>query len=203
MLKGTDPLNLEIIPLGVNQADPYPYGGRYPCSSLVYNGVWYYGTYYLLPYGSSQFGNTTYNWPWIGPFIGFRISTKLGKTWNECCNSPRKSLFNENGLQGHPIKIGSPHFVDFGKNMEHSPDGKAYLVAHGSDLKFYPVKNFAHLSWITGDQIYLIRVNPSIETINDNDAYEYFAGYDNTDNAIWSNSFDEIKPMLEWQNNMD
>ena len=24
------------------------------------------------------------------------------------------------------------HFVDFGKGMEHSPDGKAYLVAHGA-----------------------------------------------------------------------
>jgi len=26
--------------------------------------------------------------------------------------------------------MGSPHFVDFGKNMERSPDGKVYLVGH-------------------------------------------------------------------------
>ena len=28
-------------------------------------------------------------------------------------------------LQGEPVKIGSPHFMDFGENPEHSPDGKA------------------------------------------------------------------------------
>jgi hypothetical protein len=36
-------------------------------------------------------------------------------------------------MWGYPVKIGAPKFVDFGKNMEHSPDGKAYLVAHGAD----------------------------------------------------------------------
>ncbi|GHU63186.1 hypothetical protein FACS1894123_05460 [Bacteroidia bacterium] len=35
---------------------------------------------------------------------------------------------------GYPVKIGSPHFVDFGKNMEYSPDGKAYMVAHGAEI---------------------------------------------------------------------
>ena len=30
------------------------------------------------------------------------------------------------------MKMGTPHFVDFGRNMEHSPDGKAYLVGHGA-----------------------------------------------------------------------
>lgn len=202
ILKGDDPLNLEIIPLGLEAADPYPYGGRYPCGSLVYNGVWYYGTYCLAPYGSVQYGTTTYNWPWMGPFVGFRTSTDFGKTWTECPHNPYNPIFGENGMCGYPVKIGSPHFVDFGKNMEHSPDGKAYLVAHGSDLKFYPVKNFAHLSWITGDQIYLIRVTPSLETMNDPNAYEFFAGYDACGNAIWSSDFKDIQPMLEWQDNM-
>ena len=31
-------------------------------------------------------------------------------------------------MWGYPVKIGAPKFVDFGKNMEHSPDGKAYLL---------------------------------------------------------------------------
>jgi hypothetical protein len=35
-------------------------------------------------------------------------------------------------LQGEPVKIGSPHFMDFGENPEHSPDGKAQLIAHGA-----------------------------------------------------------------------
>lgn len=202
VLKGDDPLNLEIGAIGVQHADPFPYGGRYPCGTLVYNGVWYYGTYCLSPYGTTVYGKEVYNWPFLGPFVGFRTSTDYGKTWVDCPHTADKPIFNENGMCGYPVKIGSPHFVDFGKNMEHSPDGKAYLVAHGSDLKFYPVKNFAHLSWITGDQIYLIRVTPSLETINDPNAYEFFAGYDDKGDAVWSSSFDDIKPMLEWQDNM-
>ena len=61
--------------------------------------------------------------------------------------------------------------------MEHSPDGKAYLVGHGAvepDAK----PRYANLSWISGDQIYLTRVTPSPETINDSSKYEYFAGLD-------------------------
>ena len=201
-LKGDDPLNLEIIPINVQQADPYPYGGRYPCGSLVYNGIWYYGTYCVSPYASSQYGDQVYNWPWMGPFVGFRISKDNGLTWAGCPHDPSKPLFGETGMCGYPVKIGSPHFVDFGKNMEHSPDGKAYLTAHGSDLKFYPVSNFAHLSWITGDQIYLLRVTPSVENMNDPNAYEFFAGHNSSGEAIWSSDFKDIRPLLEWKDNM-
>lgn len=202
LMRGNDPLNLDIEPIGVQHADPFPYGGRYPCGTLVHNGIWYYGTYCLSPFGSTHYGKTVYNWPWMGPFVGFRISKDYGKTWMDCPHTADKPIFGENGMCGYPVKIGSPHFVDFGKNMEHSPDGKAYLVAHGSDLKFYPVTNFAHLSWITGDQIYLIRVTPGIDTMNNPEAYEFFAGYDSHNQPVWTNNFSEIQPMLEWQNNM-
>ncbi len=202
LLKGEDPLDLQIEVLGLCQADPYPYGGRYPCGSLVHDGVWYYGTYCLSPYGGTPYGDFTYNWPHLGPFVGFRISTDLGKTWKECPHKPHRPLFGERGLAGYPVKIGSPHFVDFGKNMEHSPDGKAYLVAHGSDLKFYPVRNFAHLSWITGDQVYLVRVTPGLSTMNDPAAYEYFVGYSAGGTALWSSRFTDMRPMLEWQDRM-
>ena len=33
-----------------------PITGRYPCGSLVYNGVWYYGTYCLAPDGRAHYG---------------------------------------------------------------------------------------------------------------------------------------------------
>jgi len=69
-------------------------------------------------------------------------------------------------------------------------------------LKFYPPKNFAHLSWITADQVYLIRVTPSLKTMNDPSAYEFYAGKDTSGNAIWTNDFKEIQPLLEWQDNM-
>ncbi|MHC4556929.1 MAG: DUF7402 domain-containing protein [Planctomycetota bacterium] len=85
--------------------------------------------------------------------------------------------------------------------MEHSPNGKAYLIGYGAE-KDDPKPRYANLSWISGDQIYLTRVVPSIENINDESKYEYFAGYDKNDEPIWSYDFEDIRPLLEWNNNM-
>jgi len=198
---GNDPLNLEVRNLGKVQADPTPYGGRYPCGSLVHNGVWYYGTYCLAPAGLTRFGQTNYNWPWLGPLVGFRISTDYGKTWKETPHTPSRPLFRESGLWGHPVRMGAPHFVDFGRNMEHSPDGKAYLVAQGAELQD-PKPRFEKLSWITSDQVYLARVKPSPETINDSRAYEFFAGHDAAGQPQWTGDLSKSRPLLEWNNNM-
>jgi hypothetical protein len=100
-----------------------------------------------------------------------------------------------------PVKIGSPKFVDFGKNMEHSPDGKAYLVAYGAEEND-PKPRYANLSWISGDQVYLARVVPTIQNINDESKYEYFAGCEERGNPLWSYDFEDIKPLLDWNNNM-
>ena len=88
-------------------------------------------------------------------------------------------------MWGYPVKIGSPHFVDFGRNMEHSPDGKAYLVAHGAPEPD-PKPRFGNLSWISGDQIYLLRVTPSIANMNDASKYEFYAGRDAQGKPIWT-----------------
>jgi hypothetical protein len=164
-LVGDDPLNLKITNAGTYPSLSAPYHGRYPCGSLVYNGVWYYGTYCLDPSGCIEQNGIKYNWPWLGPFVGFRYSKDLGKTWTQTPLTPDKPLFGENCINGNPVKIGAPHFVDFGRNMEHSPDGKAYLVAHGASDGTN--RRFAYNSWITGDNVYLIRVTPSIENMND------------------------------------
>jgi GH43 family beta-xylosidase len=201
VMVGDDPLELEVKSLGTVQADPYPYGGRYPCGSLVYRGVWYYGTYCLSPHGNTRFGETAYNWPWLGPLVGFRVSRDLGKNWQETPHTPAKPLFGETGLWGHPVKIGAPHFVDFGKELEHSPDGKAYLVAQAAELAD-PKPRFANLSWITADQVYLLRVTPSPETINDPKAYEFFAGHDAQGQAVWTGDLKASRPLLEWNNHM-
>ena len=198
---GNDPASLTAYSIGLYRSAAMPYHGRYPCGSLISNGVWYYGTYCLDPNGQTKYGDKTYNWPWMGPFVGFRYSKDYGHSWTECPHSPEKSLFGETGLNGYPVKIGSPHFVDFGKNMQYSPDGKAYLVAHGADISDTKPR-FWNDSWITGDQIYLLRVTPTIENINDRSKYEFFAGYDEKGKAIWSNDFEKMKPLLEWNNNM-
>jgi hypothetical protein len=70
---GDDPLKLQVIEQSVYKSDPAPYASRYPCGSLVHDGVWYYGTYCLHPSGGvKKEDGITYNWPWLGPFVGFR-----------------------------------------------------------------------------------------------------------------------------------
>ena len=191
---GDDPLKLEVVDQSNYKSDPSPYFGRYPCGSLVFNGVWFYGTYCLNPRGKLQHEGKAYNWPWLGPFVGFRYSTDLGKTWTQTPCTPEKPLFGEQALNGEPVKIGSPHFVDFGRNLERSPDGKAYLVAHGASDGVN--RRFGYNSWITGDEIYLVRVTPSIENMNDASKYEFYDG------AGWTKEFKRIKPIAAWRDHM-
>ncbi len=222
---GDDPLNLEIRNTSAPQAaDPFPYRGRYPAGSLVHNDIWYYGTYCLAPTAVFKHNDFQWNWPNLGPMPGFRISRDYGKTWEPSPLTPEKPLFPEPAKYPGPVKMGAPHFVDFGKNMEHSPDGKAYLLGMGAEendphprscIKLgKPGTPFeespgctndfdhANLSWITADQAYLARVTPSPETINDIKAYEFFAGYDAQGQPIWTADFTKIKPLLEWNNHM-
>lgn len=194
---GDDPLHLVVTNQGVFKSNPSPYVGRYPCGSLVYKGVWYYGTYCLHPSGSVPRDGIPYNWPWMGPFPGFRWSTDYGKTWTQTPCTPEKPLFGESALNGEPVKIGAPHFVDFGKEMAHSPDGKAYLVAQGASDGAN--RRYAYNSWITADQVHLLRVTPSIENMNDVAKYEFFAGHDAAGRPAWSKELKQAKPIAEWR----
>ena len=76
--------------------------------------------------------------------------------------------------------------------MQHSPDGKAYLVAHGAERNDNPYR-FYNDSWITGDQIYLLRVVPTVENMNDASKYEFYAGKDAQGNPLWDRDFKKIK----------
>ncbi len=197
MIVGDDPLKLAVVNQGVFKSSPRPYEGRYPCGTLVHNGVWYYGTYCLHPSGGVRRDGVVYNWPWLGPFVGFRWSTDLGKTWTQTPCTPENPLFGEHALNGEPVKIGAPHFVDFGKAMEHSPDGKAYLVSHGASDGNN--RRFAYNSWITADQVYLTRVLPSVSNMNDVTKYEFYAGDDARGRPLWTTDFTKIKPIAEWR----
>jgi hypothetical protein len=186
-ITGDDPLSLTLENLGVQYASPAPYGGRYPCGSLVHDGVWYYGTYCL------DETDRKLNWDILGPFVGFRTSHDLGKTWQDTPHTPAAPIFGESGKAGHKVKIGAPHFVDFGKNMQHSPDGKAYLVGHGA------TDPTSEAAWIAGDEAYLLRVLPTPATINDPAAYEFFCGYDMAGRPLWSHDFSNIQPLIAWR----
>jgi hypothetical protein len=195
---GDDPMHLQLTDAGTQVGDPTPYKGRYPAGSLVYNGVWYYGTYGLLDSDGSP--DKGLNWDILGPLVGYSYSTDYGKTWHASPHTPANPLFGEPDKPGDPVKMGVPHFVDFGKNMQYSPDGKAYMVAHGA-VASDPTPRPANLSWITGDQIYLARVKPSIRNMNDKSKYEFFAGNNKVGHAVWTHDFSKIKPLFEWNNN--
>ena len=205
-ISGDDPLNLTISDWGIRVASALPFQGRYPCGSLVYNGVWYYGTYGLdQPVKDIQ---RKFGWYILGPLVGFSWSTDYGKTWHETAHTTGKPLFPEVsrdkldlelGKDGPFIKMGAPHFVDFGKNMEHSPDGKAYLLGHGAEFPD-PKPRVANNSWVTGDAVYMARVKPSIKNMNDGSKYEFFAGHTKEGKTIWTKEFNAIKPVFEWNN---
>lgn len=222
---GEDPLQLVIRNTSPPEAAwAAPYKGRYPCGSLVFNGIWYYGTYCLGPAAIYDHQGFRWNWPTLGPMPGFRISRDFGRTWEPSPHTPEKPLFPEPAKFLDPVRMGAPHFVDFGRNMEHSPDGKAYLLGMGAvaeDPRPRPcirpgkpgetfqeagdcTNDFAHanLSWITADQVYLARVRPSPETINDLAAYEFFAGHDAKGAPVWTADFGRMQPLLEWNNHM-
>lgn len=189
-ITGDDPMYLKIENILPRvEGNPAPYEGRYPCGSLIYNGVWYYGTYCLTNRSDTNCNGV--GWTRFGPFVGFRISKDYGKTWEDSPYTPAEPLFGENPSVA-PIKIGAPHFIDFGKNMQYSPDGYAYLTAHGA------TDPQAWNNWIQGDQIYLIRVKPSPENINDPKAYEFYGGKDKNNRPIWTKDFAQIKPIIEW-----
>ena len=157
-MNGDDPLHLTIANTAPPQvASALPYLGRYPCGSLVHNGIWYYGTYCLGPSPEIEHEGMKFNWPVLGPMPGFRISKDYGKTWIPSPLTPENPLFPEPTAFMGPVKMGAPHFGDFGRTWSIS-DGKAYLLGMGARLRSHPA---TRTSLITG-QVYLARVTPGV-----------------------------------------
>ena len=140
----------------------WPYGDRFPGGQLVYKGTWYYSTYYVpnYPKGPSSGPDNVCTGGLLGPLASFRHSLDMGETWVEPlfnATSDSDNLFGEtapNDLTHDPpragperVKFGTPHWVDFGQELEHSPDGKAYLVAQGA------TSPTSTEMWMLGDQV--------------------------------------------------
>ena len=191
VLSGADPFALTVSPLESSNYESTRYEGYYPCANLFYKNVWYYGRYYCHRWLNDHSIPITYE---LGGFGGFRISLDRGKSWQETPFDDKHPLFPEAGRcsGGAPIKLGTPHFVDFGRELEHSPDGYAYLAGHGTrDPE-------GICNWSSGDAVFLARVRPSPETINRADAWEFYSGKDSTGHPVWSKDFTRIVPIIEW-----
>ncbi|HEY3704769.1 MAG TPA: hypothetical protein VGL22_06875 [Terracidiphilus sp.] len=186
ILMGEDPFALTVKPLEPFRQVSPRYEGYYPCANLVHKGIWYYGGYYCHRWLNQHNVPITYE---LGGFGGFRMSRDGGASWQESPHDDQRPLFPETGRcsGGGPIRFGTPHFVDFGRDLEHSPDGYAYLAGHGT----YSPDGIAN--WSSGDAISLGRVRPSPETMNDPAAWEFYAGGER-----WTRDFSRIRPIIEW-----
>jgi hypothetical protein len=188
VISGDDPLSLSFQ-CGMLVEDRTGYDGRYHSATLFKDGVWYYGSY-LLDHAPQPGAKPCNNYCTLGPFVGWNISRDGGLSFTKA--PAAKPLFGETTDDGRRVKLGALHVVDFGQEMEHSPDGKLYLVGHGASSPT------SQNTWVNGDEVYLVRTTPSPETINDARSYEYFAGRDAEGRAIWSRRFEDIRPLLSW-----
>jgi hypothetical protein len=191
---GDDPFSLTITNVSVYAEPPAPYEGRYPSLNFRKDGVWYYGTYSLENYGQlpSPAPNCG-NWCLLCPFTSIRTSTDSGATWTDAfryMNNYTDNIFGETCANNTKVRMGAPHAVDFGKNNEHSPDGRLYMVSTGAETPE------SHESWMQGDSVYLSRtVSTTIDpaTINDAAAWEFYAG-----GGAWAPSLADARPLFVW-----
>ena len=115
----------------------------------------------------------------------------VGSTWDDGPHTAERTIFGEAVHGAEPLRIGSPRFVDLGRELAHSPDGYAYLVAFGG------LPDAGHVSWILGDAVFLGRVIPSRETINDPTAWQWHRG--GAEGGVWSSRLEDAQPILTWR----
>eukprot|EP01062_Namystynia_karyoxenos_P082886 TRINITY_DN9424_c0_g1_i3.p1 TRINITY_DN9424_c0_g1~~TRINITY_DN9424_c0_g1_i3.p1 ORF type:complete len:473 (+),score=83.44 TRINITY_DN9424_c0_g1_i3:79-1419(+) len=212
VVDGADPFSLNLSAVGTTQSETWPYLGRYPCGSLHHNGTWFYGTYFLLnpnvsvrfPDGSVQHsgpnpGPNCHNWCVQGPMVSLRTSRDGGTTWDEPRHNAtgrRDNLFGEDAFENGLVKFGAPHFVDFGRDLEHSPDGMAYIVGHGRT-------SAANVhAWMLGDAAFLARVRPGPAAVNDRSQWEFYAGGTGAGARWVRGDVTAARPVAEWERRM-
>jgi hypothetical protein len=185
---GDDPFSLVITNVSVYHEPATPYGGRYPSLNFRKDGVWYYGTYALMDYGRLPSpAPDCGNWCILCPFTSIRTSPDNGRTWTDTFRNMTgytDNIFAETCANNTKVRMGAPHAVDFGRNNEHSPDGRLYMIATGAETPE------SHESWMQGDSVYLARTTgaPDAASVNTAAAWEFWAG------GAWTASLAAAKP---------
>ena len=71
-----------------------------------------------------------------------------------------------------------------------------YIIGHGASLPD------SHLSWMQGDAVYLARVMPTIEAVNNRSQWEFYAGkngaWNGTDDKWVKGDVGKAEPLLTW-----
>jgi hypothetical protein len=125
-----------------------------------------------------------------------------GTTWVEPrlnASGPADNLFGETAdhdTTSNQVRFAAPHWVDFGQNMEHSPDGKAYLVSHGND----DTSTGSDEAWTLGNQVFMARVTPTVAAIDDSAKWEFYAGGHGAAAKWVPGDVSKAKPLVDWTN---
>jgi hypothetical protein len=197
---GNDPLNLKKENLAF-MGQPAAFGdqGYYPCFSLVHKGIYYYGAYGA--HGSEP--------PKSKPFKGF-FTTKVPI---ESTRRVGKGLIDANlwtlpkndnyfGEQA-PFRFRVPRAVDMGLDLEYSPDGKAYMVSHGTTRLSQPRKHVSN-DWGNGDAVFLARFTPDPKLVHAEppQGFEFWAGKTPEGQDRWAKKVTEAEPMVRWDDHL-
>eukprot|EP01052_Picozoa_sp_SAG31_P013705 SAG31_NODE_831_length_11669_cov_3.410026_8_plen_380_part_00 len=217
---GLEPV-VSIANLGTVQANAVPYEGRYPSGLLSYKGLLLYGTYALaVPANPGDVQNNVSqggcgNWCAQGPWWGFRHSVDGGRSFIEPrvtgkdgrdnifaevlepTGDTRPYPFGSDTWVGH-VKFGAAQVVDMGIDLEHSPDGKLYLIGHGSTVP-------GASAWMQGSSVYMARCLPTVEAVNDRAQWEFYSHSDSdsasSNAAAWTKGdVAAAKPLFVWPN---
>jgi hypothetical protein len=202
---GNAPFHLKKETLGFMGKMP---NGYYPCFSLVHRGIYYYGIYGA--HGSEP--------PKSWPFMGF-CTTKVPIASTQRVGSGVidtnlwKLPKNDNyfGEQA-PFRFRVPRAVDMGLNLEYSPDGKAYMVSHGSTRRLvkHPKDATQETShggfndWGNGDAVFLVRFTPDPKLIHAEppQGFEFWAGKTPEGLDRWAEKVTEAQPMVRWDDHL-
>jgi len=197
-IAGDDPLNLEFGYLGSFNVKA---GSAYICTSLAKGGVWHLGIEEgwnaLSAEGVARFGGFLRGAPGSpAGELGFPPGDH--PRWKDRTRHPLRDATprarKTGGFFGEPegrTRTRNPHFVDFGQEMRHSPDGLAYLLCHGCEGE-------KPAEWGNGDSVYLMRVAPEARSLDDPRRWEFYAGRNAAGTPVWSRKPADLRPILTW-----
>ena len=212
VLVGDDPFNLTVAAVApvahpslapLNASFP-GLKGIYPSTSFVFNGSWLIGLYLLADSSGKGCGN----WCHLGPLLAFAVGSTApapGQVWSYA-GAPfwggaglPYGVFEEIDVT-QPIRMGVPRFVDMGRDLEHSPDGRAYMTGKGC-----AANDGVHCSFMTGDSLYLARTRAPLASLGGNlsalnaaASWEFYADSDGS----WAPTLAGSKPLLVWPTGM-
>ena len=186
-ITGSDPLHLSVEDLGVQYASPAPYGGRYPCGSLVHNGIWYYGTYCLE---REQVGAST------GTFMGRSSASASPATWakpGQTRHTPEQNRSSAKRAKT-AARSRSAHRISSisARTWSTRPTAKPTSSAHGATTARRRRRLDRGRRSLPDPRDALARERSTIAP-----KYEFFAGQRGGAAGVDA-GFREIKPLVEW-----